>query len=161
MSDSRSSKMVNQELNSVIVESLMTTSRFNNFSPFLQKMMSGLLDIYPILQSNVITKLGYYNSLIKHVCDMPTACHLSAILNFRLTIAFPATMYNLNFFNCPKPGTCTQVGVVVLLLIYCYMFIIFALDQVDCRVLCIVSQFAFRGLLQFTASVMVWTLVHC
>ena len=66
----------------------------------------------------------------------------------------PATYYCV----CAKPGTRSPVLVVLLLVINCYSFTIFALDYVDCRVLCIVlcivSQFVFRGLLQLQP-------VHC
>ena len=59
-----------------------------------------------------------------------------------------------------SPGTCSPVVVVVLLVIYCYMFTIFALDQVDYCVLCIVSQFVFRGLLQLPLWCGLWFIVE-
>ena len=77
---------------------------------------------------------------------------VSLVVTFALTKGFPQALLtsiegerNPTTFLCagPKPGTCSPVVVVVLLVIFCYMFTIF-----DCRVLCIVSQFVFWVLLQ-------------
>ena len=81
-------------------------------------------------------------------------------MSFLLDLAPFLVGLDVSTSQCLNLGSCSPVVVVVLLVIYCYMFTIFALDYVDCPVLCLVSQFVFRGLLQLPLWYGLWFIVE-